>query len=175
MPLSFRPATMWLSICIFSTHHTPAEVNLSVSENSVNLSINVDALGYEHCRVDASTDLNEWERVSAVTLNDGAGAIELMSESPEAMPDTMFFRVISDDSADNVLNLPAVPDDYETVDWPAHLAFETDNTPVGNRVTNEGALLGRVLFYDKKLSANHTVSCASVSYTHLTLPTTSRV
>ena len=35
-----------------------------------------------------------------------------------------------------------------------------DNT-AGNNITNEVATLGRVLFYDKKLSVNSTVSCAS--------------
>ncbi len=37
----------------------------------------------------------------------------------------------------------------------------TDNTPMNNPITNAGATLGRVLFYDFKLSANDTISCAS--------------
>ncbi|MGF6924844.1 cytochrome c peroxidase [Chitinophaga sp. W2I13] len=36
-----------------------------------------------------------------------------------------------------------------------------DNTPVGNPITNAGATLGRVLFYDKSLSVNNTRSCGS--------------
>lgn len=36
-----------------------------------------------------------------------------------------------------------------------------DNTPPGNPVTNAGATLGRVLFYDRRLSANDSVSCGS--------------
>lgn len=36
-----------------------------------------------------------------------------------------------------------------------------DTTPAGNPITNAGATLGRVLFYDKRLSANDGVSCAS--------------
>lgn len=35
-----------------------------------------------------------------------------------------------------------------------------DNT-AGNAITNGGATLGRVLFYDKKLSVNNTIACAS--------------
>ena len=35
-----------------------------------------------------------------------------------------------------------------------------DNTTT-NLLTDKGATLGRVLFYDKKLSANNTISCAS--------------
>lgn len=36
-----------------------------------------------------------------------------------------------------------------------------DNMPAGNAVTNMGATLGRVLFYDKSLSVNNTISCGS--------------
>ena len=36
-----------------------------------------------------------------------------------------------------------------------------DNTPGNNQITNAGATLGRVLFYDKRLSANNTIACAS--------------
>ncbi|MEL7338953.1 MAG: cytochrome c peroxidase, partial [Bacteroidota bacterium] len=38
---------------------------------------------------------------------------------------------------------------------------EMDNTPADNQITDWGASLGRVLFYDVDLSANRTVSCAS--------------
>ncbi|MEZ4776906.1 MAG: cytochrome c peroxidase [Bacteroidia bacterium] len=74
------------------------------------------------------------------------------------------------------LNLPEVPFDYENIDFPNHFlnnplpqipyrfqfaAIESDNTPVSNPTTNEGALLGRVLFYEKNLSKNGTIACAS--------------
>jgi cytochrome c peroxidase len=36
-----------------------------------------------------------------------------------------------------------------------------DNTPLNNEITNAGATLGRVLFYDTRLSANNLISCAS--------------
>ncbi|WP_298902987.1 cytochrome c peroxidase [uncultured Psychroserpens sp.] len=36
-----------------------------------------------------------------------------------------------------------------------------DNTTFGSNITDEAATLGRVLFYDKQLSSNNTVSCAS--------------
>lgn len=39
--------------------------------------------------------------------------------------------------------------------------INADNTPDTNPITNAGAALGRVLFYDKNLSQNGTVSCAS--------------
>ena len=36
-----------------------------------------------------------------------------------------------------------------------------DNTPIDNPITDAGATLGRVLFYDKKLSIDESISCAS--------------
>ena len=63
------------------------------------------------------------------------------------------------------LRLPEVPYNYTRNDWPAH--FKTaavkraDNTPTSNPITDAGATLGRVLFYDTKLSANNTIACAS--------------
>lgn len=43
---------------------------------------------------------------------------------------------------------------------PGTVAF-TDNTPPDNAITNPGATLGRVLFYDVRLSANDRIACAS--------------
>ena len=60
-------------------------------------------------------------------------------------------------------NLPASPYNY-TIAYPAHIQnalLLNDNTPVTNPITNDGATLGRVLFYDKNLSKNNTISCAS--------------
>lgn len=39
--------------------------------------------------------------------------------------------------------------------------FFADNTPSNNLMSNAGATLGRVLFYDKQLSINNTISCGS--------------
>ncbi|MEQ1553154.1 MAG: cytochrome-c peroxidase [Ferruginibacter sp.] len=59
--------------------------------------------------------------------------------------------------------LPATIFNYNT-NFPAHILaalIADDNTPANNPITNDGATLGRVLFYDKKLSKNNTVSCGS--------------
>lgn len=43
-----------------------------------------------------------------------------------------------------------------------HPAYITkNNTPNNNNITDKGATLGRVLFYDKQLSVNNTISCGS--------------
>src|SRR5262249_22905792 len=63
------------------------------------------------------------------------------------------------------LRLPETPYRYSQIDLPAHFktpfAERFDNTPPDNPVTDQGATLGRVLFYDTRLSANNTVSCGS--------------
>lgn len=71
--------------------------------------------------------------------------------------------------------LPELPHNYANVVLPTHFltnafpandpfqnaVIDNDNTPATNPTTDDGAILGRVLFYDRKLSANSTVSCAS--------------
>ncbi|HEX9952844.1 MAG TPA: cytochrome c peroxidase [Rubricoccaceae bacterium] len=60
--------------------------------------------------------------------------------------------------------LPATPLDY-TPTLPGHLTapgvLAEDNTPAANPTTDDGATLGRVLFYDTRLSSNLTIACAS--------------
>jgi cytochrome c peroxidase len=68
-------------------------------------------------------------------------------------------------------SLPAIPYPYTdaAAPLPAHFltaaeglsVVTTDNMPAANPITNAGATLGRVLFYDRRLSANDGISCAS--------------
>jgi cytochrome c peroxidase len=68
-------------------------------------------------------------------------------------------------STERTLRLPETPFNYASPDLPAHFktaaARRFDNTPRDNSVTDAGATLGRVLFYDTRLSASNTVACAS--------------
>ncbi|TWU61067.1 Cytochrome c551 peroxidase precursor [Crateriforma conspicua] len=69
-----------------------------------------------------------------------------------------------DDPAGRRLNLPDTPDNYSNPDWPDHFARSADrldNTPDDNPITDHGATLGRVLFYDPTLSSSGNTSCAS--------------
>ena len=79
----------------------------------------------------------------------------------------------SDPFAD--LNLPTTLFNYANIQLPPHFitnnfpasfafqfaAIDSDNTPNDNPTTDAGATLGRVLFYEKKLSGNGTIACAS--------------
>lgn len=81
-------------------------------------------------------------------------------------------------SKNSQVNLPESAYNYSDITLPTHLttnvlngagqnaAVDNDNTPADNPTTDQGATLGRVLFYDKNLSANKTVSCASCHKQH---------
>lgn len=64
----------------------------------------------------------------------------------------------------NCVNLPSALYNYSNIPLPADVVnnlADMDNTPANNPITDAGATLGRVLFYDVDLSKNHSISCAS--------------
>jgi len=64
-----------------------------------------------------------------------------------------------------LLDLPDYPFNYANINLPGYFldddVQDEDNTPNNNQITDTGATLGRVLFYDTNLSLNNTTSCAS--------------
>lgn len=61
-------------------------------------------------------------------------------------------------------NLPSAPYDYSVYfpDHGIHGSYSKVEPAVANaQITNAGATLGRVLFYDKQLSSNNSMACAS--------------
>lgn len=65
----------------------------------------------------------------------------------------------------SILVLPDSPFNYANMLLPNFFldndVRNEDNTPNNNQITDNGATLGRVLFYDNNLSRNNTISCAS--------------
>lgn len=70
-----------------------------------------------------------------------------------------------EDPVAKFLNLPETAFNYSNPAMPGYLLAPPIqgqiNTPANNQLTDWGATLGRVLFYDKSLSKNKTISCAS--------------
>ena len=71
-------------------------------------------------------------------------------------------------SAFGGIDIPMLPSqllNYTRHQWPGHFEEahlrELDNTPPANPLTDQGAELGRVLFYDRHLSRNNSIACAS--------------
>ena len=82
------------------------------------------------------------------------------SDDPDPVSSPDDNEIISQVLKIDVDNLP----NYSVHEYPDHFdlnVLDNDNTPEDNAVTDEGATLGRVLFYDTKLSLNNTVACAS--------------
>jgi cytochrome c peroxidase len=79
--------------------------------------------------------------------------------TPEATPASPVATALQGLSVD-LANLP----NYAAPVLPAYYnagVLAGDNTPASNRATDAAATLGRVLFYDRQLSVNNTISCAS--------------
>jgi cytochrome c peroxidase len=115
-----------------------------------------------------SGDLQNWSEVAALKIYNGS----FTRSFSETTTSGVFFRGFYDptrqsilSTVDNALHLPATSFNYAAPQLP--LSFQVnpilaqDNTPLTNITTDLGATLGRVLFYDKRLSTNQTVSCSS--------------
>ena len=120
-------------------------------------------------RVQSSSDLVNWTDRASFRVHNSEVRL---SANPTALGPRFFFRLATHENSVAVPNtlaaatlLPTVPANYAILNLPAHLRTPgiraQDNTPADNPVTDHGARLGRVLFYDKRLSANNSVSCAS--------------
>jgi cytochrome c peroxidase len=60
------------------------------------------------------------------------------------------------------INFDDIPN-YSNPVYPIHYinSVGDNNEPANNQATDTGAILGRILFFDKQLSVNNTISCAS--------------
>jgi cytochrome c peroxidase len=95
-------------------------------------------------------------RISATDGYGGVGENEFSIAAPTSEPGEPALPVVPYTYADDELPLPYVYRELREFGWP----FE-DTTPSDNETTNAGAKLGRVLFYDKRLSITNTHSCAT--------------
>lgn len=90
---------------------------------------------------------------------------EEVMEAPPVSNSSSQFSAADLAILNRTLNLDATPFNYANPNLPTHFTDgelePLDNTPDDNPVTDMGATLGRVLFYDPQLSANNTISCAS--------------
>ena len=152
-----------------------AEVPFQVAAEEASIRFSQEAGGFvlevsdpgNHAWMLQSTDnLSGWTNVTTHRVFNGSLRIPVSPDGPRRL-----FRLNSDaagevsSSSANALVLPPSPYNSANPALPAHLLtpaiLAQDNTPAANPTTNAGAALGRVLFYDKRLSANQTISCSS--------------
>ena len=119
--------------------------------------------------LESSSNLTGWAEVEALKIHNGSFA---RTFAKEAANPSLFFRAHFDAARQDLLStvesarlLPATAFNYAAPVLPPSFTVNPtlaqDNTPLTNLTTDLGATLGRVLFYDKRLSTNQTVSCAS--------------
>ncbi len=119
--------------------------------------------------MEESTDLVNWAPLGTFKVTN---TNVFVAHTPDfAGHPTVFYRITHDtenqvpNTEANILDLPATPFNYANIVLPTHLNVTAvqsiDNTPVANPITDAGATLGRVLFYDRRFSINNTISCAS--------------
>jgi len=119
--------------------------------------------------VEGSGDLQEWSEIGTIKINNGHYRLALGGALAE--PRSFYRAFFAEDRQQltsdltNALELPAAPFNYALPALPPNFFVPPisvqDNMPATNVTTDVGATLGRVLFYDKRLSANQTIACAS--------------
>ena len=117
----------------------------------------------------SSSNLTVWNEVEALKIHNGSFS---RSAARDVTKPNLFFRAYYDSTrqdllstVDSALHLPTTSFNYAAPVLPVAFLVNPilgqDNTPATNFTTDAGATLGRVLFYDKRLSTNQTVSCSS--------------
>lgn len=124
--------------------------------------------GNQAWTLQSSSNLTSWTTVDAWKIHNGYFRRNYGASGHPGL----VFRAVENSSEDRLastssaaLILPAIPFNYANPTLPPAFfvppILGQDNTPSDNLTTDTGATLGRVLFYDRRLSANQTVSCAS--------------
>jgi cytochrome c peroxidase len=133
------------------------------------VSLDLTDPGNHAWQVERSTDLIHWSAVATTKVSNGRFGYQFPIETGQSR---YFYRAgydsdgqILTDTLDSALTLAAAAANYSVIPLPAHLLTPNivaqNNTPATNPTTDPGAELGRVLFFDKRLSLNQTISCSS--------------
>jgi cytochrome c peroxidase len=136
--------------------------------NAGAMSLSISNSGDQVWIVQNSGDLANWTNVESLKIFNGS----YRRTYTNVANGNLFYRAFYDpanqsiaDTTTNALLLPATNYNYSAPVLPASFSVPAilaeDNTPANNPTTDAGATLGRVLFYDKRLSTNQTISCAS--------------
>ena len=142
-----------------------ANAILGITNNAGGASIRVTDLNNRMWSVQASSDFVNWSEVEKVQVHNGY----FQAGSKAIAPGNVFFRALAAESGARTvaeaLSAPVGIFNYANPNLPPGFGVNPilaqDNTPADNLTTDAGAALGRVLFYDKRLSFNQTISCAS--------------
>jgi cytochrome c peroxidase len=136
--------------------------------NADMMSLTISNVGNQVWVIQSSTNLVSWTTVESLKVFNSFYSRNYAN----GLGANVFYRAYFDatnqnitSSTENALRLPASFFNYSAPVVPANFSVNPilaeDNTPANNPLSDAGATLGRVLFYDKRLSFNQTISCAS--------------
>jgi cytochrome c peroxidase len=146
----------------------PASV-LSITRQTNGAAVTVNDPGDHLWVIQTSTNFAAWSEAGVVKIYNGSFR-QTFTPGPDVP--NVYFRAFYDstrediaNTASNALHLPVPSFNYAAPLLPPNFLVppivNQDNTPSNNVTTDPGATLGRVLFYDKRLSTNQTIACAS--------------
>ena len=166
-----RLAATFLLTMSFTTASAAVATNATLSLARTNggvMSLSISNSGDQAWIISSSSNLTSWTEVESWKIHNGS----YHRSYTNATNANLFYRAFYDatrqtnaSTTTNALSLPATAFNYAAPVLPANFlvnpVLAEDNMPATNTTTDNGATLGRVLFYDKRLSTNQTVSCAS--------------
>lgn len=164
-------ASAWAVTAAFAAGSPPPNSTLQIAAgtNGNIAAVTISDAGDHVWVLQSSSNLTSWTAVEALKVHNGSLQ---RSVAPDAAKPNQFFRAFYDDAQQNIFSttanallLPAAEFNYAAPVLPASFLVNPiaaqDNMPGTNVTTDLGATLGRVLFYDKRLSTNQTISCSS--------------
>jgi cytochrome c peroxidase len=139
-----------------------------VVTNGGTASLSISNAGDQSWIIQSSSNLASWTEAESLKIFNGS----YQRTYTNLAGGNLFYRAFYDatrqtnaDTTASALLLPATAFNYAAPVLPTSFSVNPilaeDNMPATNITTDAGATLGRVLFYDKRLSTNQTISCAS--------------
>lgn len=161
-----------LSLSAVSQAQLPdgSSIRLTQSVTASSLQVMVTDPGDHVWVLQSSSNLATWSDVETLKVHNGYLTRTMALQPTDKR---LFFRTSYSAAQQSLIGstvaggllLPATADNYATPTLPASFlvnpVLAEDNMPVTNVTSDLGAKLGRVLFYDKRLSFNQTISCSS--------------
>jgi len=139
-----------------------------VKTNGNTVSLTLSNCGNQVWTVQSSSDLVHWTNVENLKVFNGFYHRNYTNSNGSRLYYRVYYAISSQNIADTVSNALILPEtnfNYSQPVLPASFKNPAiavqDNTPGINPTTDAGATLGRVLFYDKRLSTNQTLACGS--------------
>jgi cytochrome c peroxidase len=167
MKPSLLPLTAALLATLVSSGAAEStNATLAITSSKTSASIKVTDPANQGWSVQYSSNFVNWIELEKIKVFNGF----YECGNKPLLPGNVFFRTTLDNNAvanstANALTLPGISYNYANPLLPPPFSQQPiigqDNTPIANPTTDPGATLGRVLFYDKRLSANQTIACAS--------------